>query len=345
MASSASLCRPAARPASALRAVARSQRVAAVRKPVLSVRCSATTAAEELPKSLQSLVQSFQSVQDPMARYKQLLFYATKLQPLAAELHTDANKVKGCVSQVWVCAELEDGKVVWRADSDSQLTKGLAALLVQGLSGLTPDEIVRVPADFITQLGLQQSLTPSRNNGFLNMFKLMQKKALDIFMHQAGGSDDESSPSPAASAAALAAASAAAQAAGLGESAAAAAPAAAAPPSSSSSEAASGGSEGSKESNTPVADSMKRKLGAELAPLVLDVIDNSHQHAGHGGYRGNASYSGETHFTIEVVSSRFEGLTSIKRHRLVYSILEEELRNPVHALSLITKTPAEAGMA
>lgn len=63
------------------------------------------------------------------------------------------------------------------------------------------------------------------------------------------------------------------------------------------------------------------------------------------GYRGNASYSGETHFNVEVVSGRFEGLTSIKRHRLVYKVLEEELRSPVHALSLITKTPAEAGMA
>ena len=63
------------------------------------------------------------------------------------------------------------------------------------------------------------------------------------------------------------------------------------------------------------------------------------------GHRGSASYSGETHFNLELVSSCFEGLTSIKRHRLVYQILEEEMRSPVHALSLITKTPAEAGMA
>lgn len=54
--------------------------------------------------------------------------------------------------------------------------QGLAALLVQGLSGCTPEEVVRLPADFIGMLGLQQALTPSRNNGFLNMFKLMQKK-------------------------------------------------------------------------------------------------------------------------------------------------------------------------
>ena len=119
-----------------------------------------------------------------MQRYKQLLFYATKLESLPAEDHTPENKVKGCVSQVWVCPRLEDGKIYWRADSDSQLTKGLAALLVLGLSGCTPEEIVRIQADFIAMLGLQQSLTPSRNNGFLNMFKLMQAKALEIYMQQ-----------------------------------------------------------------------------------------------------------------------------------------------------------------
>lgn len=63
------------------------------------------------------------------------------------------------------------------------------------------------------------------------------------------------------------------------------------------------------------------------------------------GYRGRAGYSGETHFDVAVVSPRFEGLTSIKRHRLVYQLLEEELRSPVHALSLVTQTPAEAGLA
>jgi BolA-like protein 1 len=60
--------------------------------------------------------------------------------------------------------------------------QGLAALLVQGLSGATPEEIVKIPADWIASMGLQQSLTPSRNNGFLNMFKLMQKKALELLV-------------------------------------------------------------------------------------------------------------------------------------------------------------------
>ena len=95
--------------------------------------------AAALPPSLQKLVGAFQAVPDPMARYKQLLFYAAKLPPMPADAHTPANKVEGCVSQVWVVPELRgDGRVYWAADSDSALTKGLAALLVLGLSGCTP---------------------------------------------------------------------------------------------------------------------------------------------------------------------------------------------------------------
>ncbi|GFH21777.1 SufE domain-containing protein, partial [Haematococcus lacustris] len=105
---------------------------------------------------------------------------------MPAELHVPENKVEGCVSQVWVVPELrDDGKVYWQADSDSQLTKGLAALLVQGLSGCTPQEIMAVQADFIDMLGLKQSLTPSRNNGFLNMLRLMQRKTLQLAAGQA----------------------------------------------------------------------------------------------------------------------------------------------------------------
>jgi Fe-S metabolism associated domain len=73
-----------------------------------------------------------------------------------------------------VVPEMREGKIYWRADSDAQLTKGLAALLVNGLSGCTPAEVATVDDNFIDLLGLKQSLTPSRNNGFLNMFRLMQ---------------------------------------------------------------------------------------------------------------------------------------------------------------------------
>lgn len=91
----------------------------------------------------------------------------------------------GCVSQVWVRPSLgEDGKVYFEADSDSQLTKGLAALLVEGLSGATPAQVLRIQPDFIQLLGLAQKLTASRNNGFLNMLLMMQKMTLALFMEQ-----------------------------------------------------------------------------------------------------------------------------------------------------------------
>lgn len=143
----------------------------------------------ELPASLQKIVGAFQMVPDPMARYKQLLFYAAKLPPMSAEQHQPENKVEGCVSQVWVVPELrEDGRIYWTADSDSQLTKGLAALLVLGLSGCTPPEILGVQPGFIEMLGLKQSLTPSRNNGFLNMFLKMQKLTLGLMSETNGSS-------------------------------------------------------------------------------------------------------------------------------------------------------------
>lgn len=127
-----------------------------------------------------------------LQRYKQLLHFAGRLAPLPAELRTREHKVEGCVSQVWVVPCLGgDGRLTWRADSDSQLTKGLAALLVEGLSGLTPEQVAAVPVSFIQDLGFAEALTPSRNNGFLNMFKLMQRRALEYCLQGRGGGSAE----------------------------------------------------------------------------------------------------------------------------------------------------------
>ena len=94
------------------------------------------------------------------------------------ENKTPENKVNGCASQVYITAALEDGKVVYQGDSDAQLVKGLVAFLIEGLNGSTPEEILQVTPDFIEETGLKVSLTPSRANGFYNIFQLMQKKAL-----------------------------------------------------------------------------------------------------------------------------------------------------------------------
>ena len=82
---------------------------------------------------------------------------------------------------------------------------------------------------------------------------------------------------------------------------------------------------------------IEKKLTAALAPARLSIVDESHRHAGHAGARPE----GETHFRVEVVSAGFGGLGRVQRQRLVYEILAEELKGPVHALALQTRTPEE----
>uniref|UniRef100_A0A7N0VL66 Fe-S metabolism associated domain-containing protein n=1 Tax=Kalanchoe fedtschenkoi TaxID=63787 RepID=A0A7N0VL66_KALFE len=277
---------------------------------------------EELPPKLQEIVKLFQSVPDSKAKYEQLLFYGKTLAPLNSQYKTNDNKVQGCVSQVWVRAYLDhDKNVIFEADSDSVLTKGLAALLVQGLSGRPVDEILRVSPDFVTLLGLQQSLTPSRNNGFLNMLKLMQKKALQVYVqadkadiskgHDESsnlGNDEIASPESTAEE--------------VGE----------------SSNQGAGGDLGDSFVLGSRGERIKARLTSELTPTELVVEDVSHQHAGHAGVRGA---DGETHFNVRVVSYKFEGKSLVKRHRLIYELLQEELQSGLHALSIEAKTPSE----
>ena len=87
-----------------------------------------------------------------------------------------------------------------------------------------------------------------------------------------------------------------------------------------------------------VADTMRAKLSAALAPEVIEIIDDSHRHHGHAGWREG----GETHFNVTLVSAKFAGLSRVDRQRLVYQILADELAGPVHALQLTTRAPGDA---
>ena len=132
-----------------------------------------------LPESLAKIVERFKRRTNPKQRYEQLLWYAKRLDEMPDADKVPENKVPGCVSHVFITANLEDGKLWYRGDSDAQLVKGLVALLIEGLNGLTPDEIVQITPDFIQDTGLSVSLTPSRANGFYNIFQTMKKKALE----------------------------------------------------------------------------------------------------------------------------------------------------------------------
>lgn len=130
-----------------------------------------------LPPALERLVQPFQQASDPKRKYEHLLWLAKRLPEFPASAQVAANKVPGCVSQVYVTATLKDGNVTFQGDSDSQIIKGLVALLIEGLNGLSPLEIQQLTPDFINVTGLDISLTPSRSNGFYNIFQFMQRKA------------------------------------------------------------------------------------------------------------------------------------------------------------------------
>ena len=128
-------------------------------------------------EKLDQIVERLKGTADPKRRYEYVLWLAKKLQPLADEFRNDAFKVKGCVSQVYVVGQLVEGKLHWQGDSDAAITKGLLALLIEGLEGLEPAAAAGIDPGFLSETGLQASLTPSRANGFLNILKMMQAQA------------------------------------------------------------------------------------------------------------------------------------------------------------------------
>ena len=131
-------------------------------------------------EALDRIVKRLAETTDPRRRYEYVLWLAKKLEPLPEEFHQDVFKVRGCVSQVHVVGQLRDGVLHWQGDSDAQITKGLLALLIEGLEGLTPAAVVALDPAFIAATGLQASLTPSRANGFLNILKMMQAQAASL---------------------------------------------------------------------------------------------------------------------------------------------------------------------
>ena len=127
--------------------------------------------------ALDRLTEKLNSTSDARKRYEYVLWLAKKLPAMGQELQTEDRRVQGCVSQVFIDSSLDNGVLHWQGASDALITKGLLALLIQGLDGLTPAEVMAVDPAFIAATGLQASLTPSRANGFLNILRMMQAQA------------------------------------------------------------------------------------------------------------------------------------------------------------------------
>lgn len=117
----------------------------------------------------------FESWQD---KYEYIIELGKKLKDFPEDKRTEDNKVKGCQSSVWVVTRDEDGKIYFKADSDSTIVKGLIALLIRVLSGRTPEEILSSELCFIDKTGLKQHLAQTRANGLAAMIKQMKMYAL-----------------------------------------------------------------------------------------------------------------------------------------------------------------------
>ncbi len=124
------------------------------------------------------VIEEFSEFDDWMDKYQLLIDLGNEQAPLDAKYKTDQNLIDGCQSRVWLQADLVDGKLVFQAESDALIVKGIIALLVKVVSGHTPDEILDTDLYFIERIGLKEHLSPTRSNGLLAMVKQIRMYAL-----------------------------------------------------------------------------------------------------------------------------------------------------------------------
>lgn len=124
------------------------------------------------------IIEEFSGFDDWLDRYQLLIDLGSEQPALDEQYKTDSNLIEGCQSRVWLQADYVDGKVLFRAESDALIVKGIVALLVKVYSGHTPDEILGSDLYFVEAIGLKEHLSPTRSNGLLSMIKQMRLYAL-----------------------------------------------------------------------------------------------------------------------------------------------------------------------
>jgi cysteine desulfuration protein SufE len=124
------------------------------------------------------IVEEFSIFEDWLDRYNYLIELGNDLPEIDPKYRTNEYLINGCQSKVWLHADLVDGKMEFKADSDAIIVKGIVALLVKVLNGRTPGEIMETELHFIEDIGLRQNLSPTRSNGLLAMVKKMRLYAM-----------------------------------------------------------------------------------------------------------------------------------------------------------------------
>ena len=132
------------------------------------------TAIENIEKEIVEEFSFFDNWED---KYEYIIDFGKGLKPLDSAYKTEANKVAGCVSQVWLHTEIKDGRIYFAADSDAIITKGLVGLLVKVLSNQKPEDVANAKLEFLDKIGMKEHLSPTRSNGLVSMIKYMKRSA------------------------------------------------------------------------------------------------------------------------------------------------------------------------
>ncbi len=124
------------------------------------------------------IVAEFEMFDDWMQRYEHMIELGKSLPLIEEKYKTEDNLIKGCQSKVWVHAELEGEKLVFTADSDAIITKGIIAILIRAFSNQHPKDIIEADTTFIDEIGLKEHLSPTRANGLVSMVKQLKMYAV-----------------------------------------------------------------------------------------------------------------------------------------------------------------------
>ena len=122
----------------------------------------------------QEIIEEFALFDDWMDKYEHLIGLGKSLPLTSDQYKTDEFLIKGCQSKVWLRADQKEGRVYYSADSDAIITKGIVSVLIRAFSGLSAQDIVKAPTDFIKEIGLSDHLSPTRANGLVSMIKQMK---------------------------------------------------------------------------------------------------------------------------------------------------------------------------
>ena len=131
-----------------------------------------------IKKIQDELIQDFEMFENWMQKYEYLIDLGKELAPISQQHKTEENLIKGCQSKVWLNAEYTNGKIIFSADSEAIMTKGIVALLINVLSNQNPKDIANAKLDFIDKLGLKEQLSVTRANGLVSMIKKMKLYAI-----------------------------------------------------------------------------------------------------------------------------------------------------------------------